>query len=158
MTMKEYDDRYNPDPTPLLRMILGVILGIVLCGLLSLLVGCGTKTQVVEVPQVREVYVHQTDTLVRRDSVYFKDSVYIVQRGDTVYHNSYHTLYKDRLVYNTHTDTVHKTDTLTVVKTVEVEKKAGWWKRTLGKVEDMLVMALLIVGSVLLLRWWVNRK
>lgn len=157
MTLEEYDDRYNPDPTPLYNVVKGTLWGVVLCGLIWLLTGCTTPTKIVEVPTVHTEYIHQTDTLLYRDSIHTRDSIYIIQRGDTIYHNAYHTIYKDRLVYNTHTDTVNKTDTLTVVKTVEVERRQSWLKRTFGKIEDSVLLAALMVGLVLGLRWWLGR-
>lgn len=158
MTLEDYDDMYSPDLRPFFRVVRAAVAGLLLCGLLSLLIGCSPKVIEVPVPQVHTEYVSKTDTLIRKDSVYFRDSVYIVQRGDTIYHNAYHTIYKDKLVYNTKTDTIHKTDTVTVVQRVEVEKKVSWWKKTWNKIEDTLLIVAVVALLIAVARWRIKNK
>lgn len=54
-----------------------------------------------------------------RDSIYIKDSVFVSSKGDTVFLNKWHTVYRDRIVR----DTLYKSvcDTTTVVRTVQRE-------------------------------------
>ena len=89
-----------------------------------LLTGC--KTKYVAVPEYHQVFVEKHDTLVHRDSIFEKDSVYIVQNGDTI--TTYRTkiLYSDRwrerVVYR---DSV-RTDSIRVP--YPVEKKLTYWQ------------------------------
>lgn len=84
--------------------------------LLFLCCSCSTtKIVEVEVPKTHTEYIHNTDTLISYDSIYVSEK----HEHDTIWLNT--TKYK--YIYKVKTDTVCKTDTLTVVKTVEVEKK-----------------------------------
>ena len=56
-------------------------------------------------------------TLLQRDSIEVRDSVYIVERGDTVFKTRYHYIYRDRVVCDTFYH--HSSDTVTKVVTVE---------------------------------------
>lgn len=79
---------------------------------LPLLSGCRTKY--VSVPEYHTEYVNRTDSFLKTDSVYMKDSVFVVQRGDTVFCNK--VVYKDRYhnIYKVKTDSVFKTDSVSV--------------------------------------------
>ena len=39
MTLEEYDDMYSPDLRPFFRVVRAVVVGLLLCGVLSLLIG-----------------------------------------------------------------------------------------------------------------------
>jgi hypothetical protein len=85
----------------------------------------GCKTKYVTVPEYHNVYVEKHDTLIARDSIYEKDSIYIVQSGDTV------TAYRDRIYYRdrwrdkiVYRDSI-KTDSVRVAYPV-VTNKVGW--------------------------------
>jgi len=90
---------------------------------------------------------------IRHDSVYQRDSVYIIDRGDTVYK------YKDRYLYKylylNRTDTVIKTDSIQVP--YPVEKQLTRWQKI--KIElggwsfgIIISFALVIVGWLILKR------
>lgn len=66
-------------------------------------------------------------TVAKADSVYLRDSVAVVQRGDTVYH----TVWRDRYRWRLRTDTVYKSATDTVRASVPypVERKLTRWER-----------------------------
>lgn len=123
---------------------------IVTLSILFLLVGCKahkqlisekeTQVEVVEKPIVHEIY--KTNTV--RDTVFHKDSVIILQKGDTIYEKSVREFHH----YISSTDTVHKNDTITNVVIqpverivnnkveVEVPKPLNWWEKirmTLGE-------------------------
>lgn len=53
-------------------------------------------------------YMHRIDTVyvakIQKDSIWFKDSIYIKDKGDTIWMKEWHTKYVDRL----HIDTVYK--------------------------------------------------
>ncbi len=77
-------------------------------------VGCSPRTQIrtVEVPIRTKEYKDRY----LRDSVYFYDSIFVSEVSDTLIINKFHYKYIDRIVK----DTISKTDTITLVKTVEV--------------------------------------
>ena len=66
---------------------------------------------------------------IQKDSVYYSDTVRIIERGDTIkiYRDRWRTVYKDRLVR----DTFVKQDTITKPYPVEVIKNRipgiMWW-------------------------------
>lgn len=120
-----------------------------------LLTGC--KTKYVAVPEYHQVFVEKHDTLVHRDSIFEKDSVYIVQNGDTI--TTYRTkiLYRDRwrerIVYR---DSV-RTDSIRVP--YPVEKKLTYWQKRwmdAGKILTFFISACFIV--FLVRRWLLARS
>ena len=113
------------------------------------------KTQVVEVPKIEHHYqsTHQRDTIIERDSVI------ILQKGDTIYHHTHHFTKK---VVELH-DTVHHVDTLTVVEPVEIvqtkyiEKQLTPWQIVRLNFANLILLA---IGGFLALRLiaFVGRK
>jgi hypothetical protein len=96
------------------------LLGLMLLGMLT-----SCRTKYVAVPEYHNVYVEKHDTLIARDSIYEKDSIYIVKNGDTV------TAYRDRIYYRdrwrdkiVYRDSI-KTDSVRVPVPV-VTNKVGW--------------------------------
>lgn len=100
-----------------------------------------TQVEVVEKPVIHEVY--KVNTV--RDTVFHKDSVIILQKGDTIYEKSVREFHH----YISSTDTVHSNDTITKVVVqpvekivnrqtqVEVPKPLNWWEKirmTLGDI------------------------
>ena len=79
---------------------------------LTTIISC-TTTKIVEVPieTIKTEYIEQ----VKYDSIYSKDSIYIMQKGDTIYNNKVQYLYK----YKYLRDTVNITDTVPKIVTVK---------------------------------------
>lgn len=103
---------------------LGQVLWLAVAVAVCFLMG-GCKTKYVAVPEYHNVYVEKHDTLIARDSIYEKDSIYIVKNGDTV------TAYRDRIYYRdrwrdkiVYRDSI-KTDSVRVAYPV-VTNKVGW--------------------------------
>ena len=115
--------------------------------LVLLLSGCATK--VVTVPEIHTEYVYRTDSFLQRDSIYVNDSVFVREKGDTVWIERYKTLYRDRWRDVVRVDSVVKVDSIPYK--VEVEKPLTWWERQ--KIEfgelAMFLMAVLLVFVVL---------
>ena len=113
---------------------------------LACLTGC--KTKYVTVPEYHQVFVEKHDTLVHRDSIFEKDSVWMVISGDTI--TTYRTkiLYRDRwrekIVYR---DSL-RVDSIRVP--YPVEKKLTFWQKTWIKTGKILgvfiVFSLIIIG------------
>lgn len=93
------------------KLLLAILLGI-------LLSGCAT-TKYVEVP-VDRVKIEYRDR-VSVDTLYRSDSTIIREKGDTVFLEKYKYIYRVKELK----DTVNVTDTITVVKPVEVTKEVN---------------------------------
>lgn len=141
----------------MMRRILAII-----SVLLLLLVSCKankqiitekeTKTEVVEKPIIHEIY--KVNTV--RDTVWNKDSVYIIQKGDTVYNKTIREFHH----YSHTTDTIHSNDTITKVVVqpvekiikekveVEVEKPLNWWQKVRICLGDFAMMAIAVLLGV----------
>lgn len=115
----DYDNPLNNNGG-CLGQVLWLAVAVAVCFLMG-----GCKTKYVAVPEYHNVYVEKHDTLIARDSIYEKDSIYIVKNGDTV------TAYRDRIYYRdrwrdkiVYRDSI-KTDSVRVAYPV-VTNKVGW--------------------------------
>lgn len=117
------------------------------------LVSC--KTKYVVVPEWHEVIVNKHDTLMTRDSIYERDSIYIIKSGDTV--TTYRTKYvymdrwRDRVVYR---DSL-RVDSVRVP--YPVEKKLGLWDRTVLAVAKPIIALVIVALALLLIRYLIRR-
>lgn len=96
------------------------------------LTGCKT-VKFVPVPEYHTLYKTRADTVWRMDSVYFRDSVYIAAKGDTVYLTKTHWRERFRNVYHVKVDTVMQRDSIPVPYPVE-KPLTKWqlWKLNMG--------------------------
>ena len=96
------------------------------------LTGCKT-VKFVPVPEFHTLYKMRVDTVQRWDSVYFRDSVYIAVKGDTVYLTKTHWRERFRNVYHIKADTVMQLDSIRVPYPVE-KPLTKWqqWKMDMG--------------------------
>lgn len=135
------------------RMCLGALMAVVALIVATLLCGC-TKT--VYVPAQSVSYRADTVRLVteRTDSVYRLDSVFVLQRGDTVVINCYRERWRDRREVVHDTTVAVRADTIRVPypveKTVEIEKPFPWWSKLLMLVG---ILALSIAVAWLALKY-----
>ena len=84
---------------------------------MTLLLGsCKVKEKIVEVPIPQIKTEIKYIDKVKYDSIYLKDSVYIVQKGDTIYNNK--VAYRYKYKYLKDTVIVNKTDTITRLQKV----------------------------------------
>lgn len=81
-----------------------------------LLSSCKVKEKIVEVPISQIKTEIKYIDKIKYDSIYLKDSVYIVQKGDTIYNNK--VAYRYKYKYLKDTVTVNKTDTITRLQKV----------------------------------------
>lgn len=135
-----------------LHMILTMIAFIVLLCMVLSVVSC-TTTKYIEVP------VTHTDTLiqtkVQRDSIWKHDSIYLHEwmKGDTVYieKTRWLTGYKERL----RIDTVYKSRTDTITKTITVTKTDSltWWQQTRIKFANVMIYLAILIFVV-----WLAKK
>ena len=90
------------------------------------LTGCKT-VRYVPVPEYHTLYKTRVDTVQLLDSVYFRDSVFIAAKGDTVYMTKTHWRERLRNIYHTKTDTIMQRDSIRVP--YPVEKPLTKWQR-----------------------------
>lgn len=90
---------------------------------MTLLLGsCKVKEKIVEVPVPQIKTEIKYIDKVKYDSIYLKDSVYIIQKGDTVYNNK--VAYRYKYKYLKDTITINKADTITrLQKITEIKVK-----------------------------------
>lgn len=96
------------------------------------LTGCKT-VRYVPVPEYHTLYKMRVDTVQRWDSVYFRDSVYIAVKGDTVCLTKTHWRERFRNVYHIKADTIMQRDSIPVPYAVE-KPLTKWqrWKMDMG--------------------------
>ena len=90
---------------------------------MTLLLGsCKVKEKIVEVPIPQIKTEIKYIDKVKYDSIYLKDSVYIIQRGDTIYNTK--VAYRYKYKYLKDTITINKADTITrLQKITEIKVK-----------------------------------
>lgn len=126
-----------------------VLLALILAtGLLFFMAGCS--------PRIIERVSVQRDTtyITRTDSVKFydRDSIFVKEKGDTVYKYVEKWRWRDRVKIDTVLSV--KVDSVTVerVKEVKVQQPLSWWQKF------RLGAFWWLVGSVLALLLWTTRK
>lgn len=106
--------------------------------LVLITVGC-TRMVYIPVESVKTEYINKMSI----DSIYLYDSVYLKEKGDTIFMEKYKYSYRDRL----RVDTVIQKDSILVPYPVIVEKKLTWWQRIKLEFADWYLLAtLLVVG------------
>ena len=126
-------------------LLLALLLSVILITLAS---SCSPRI----VEHIR--YQHDTTYVVKRDSVRFydRDSIYIREKGDTVYKYVEKWRWRDRVrvdtFYRTRVDSVFVEHT----KIVEVEKPLSWWRKW------QIGAFWWLCGAVVLLLLWTFRK
>lgn len=113
---------------------------------------CGCKTvKFVPVPEYHTLYKTRVDTVQRWDSIYFRDSVYVAAKGDTVYLTKTHWRERFRNVYHVKVDTVMQRDSVRVPYPVE-KPLTKWqlWKMDMGgwAMGAAAVLAILVILKV----------
>ena len=131
------------------------ILWFVLAGLICLFTG-SCKTKYVSVPEYHEVIVNKHDTLITRDSIFQKDSVYMWMRGDTIWKEKYSVLYKDRwrdkIVYR---DSI-RVDSVRVPMPVVTNKVR--WQDKVAYIGLGIVISVFIIVVIFIVRWFLARR
>lgn len=96
------------------------------------LTGCKT-VRYVPVPEYHTLYKTRVDTVQLLDSVYFRDSVFIAAKGDTVFLTKTHWRERFRNIYHIKADTVMQLDSILVAYPVEKQlTKWEQWKMDFG--------------------------
>ena len=120
--------------------------------LLLFLCLCGCRTEYVPIESVR--YDSVMIEKLMRDSVFVRDSVYLKEKGDTVFK------YKDRFVYvyKNRVDTFFAEKIREKEIPVPVERKLTWWEVVKMEWLDRIFAALVIVALYWKIKEWLARK
>jgi hypothetical protein len=120
--------------------------------LFAVLLLCGCRTEYVPIESVR--YDSVMIEKLMRDSVFVRDSVYLKEKGDTVFK------YKDRFVYvyKNRIDTFFAEKIREKEVPVPVERKLTWWEVVKMEWLDRIFAALIIVALYWNLKEWLARR
>lgn len=124
---------------------------IIILGLLTL---TGCKTKYVLVPEYHKEYINKIDSVLRRDSIYVIDSVFIKQNGDTVflskvsYRDVYHNIYKVKH------DSIIKRDSIPYPVVRELTKNEQRLI-SIGKYSIVVIVTLIVI---LVIYWYRNKR
>lgn len=115
-----------------------------------LLVGCRTIEIVREVPVEVVKYVQRSDTLIMNTT----DSVYIRQKGDTVYSEKFRTVYRDRVRVERdsipYIVEITKTDVRVEKEEVPVKVRDWiWWIGAIGIIYAFIRLVLFVRKKLL---------
>ena len=128
---------------------IGVIIFFVTLMLVMSIVCSCTTTKTVERVNRDSVYVDR----LKRDSIYQRDSIYMLIKGDTVYKYEYKYRYRDKMLRDT--ISISKTDSIPypVEVTKYVDKKLSWWQSTL-----LYTGAIAWIVAIIGLAYWTNKR
>lgn len=112
---------------------------------------CSCSTQYVPVESVR--YDSVFFAKIQKDSIFVRDSVFIRQKGDTVFKDKFQFVYK--YVLQRDTAYIVRTDSISVP--IPVEKKRTRWEQTKIDIAHTAVSLVAIVILCLLMKWMVKR-
>ena len=132
----------NKEQLTLKQLLVGLLMGIIACAMITLCAGCKSVETVV----VKE---HHTDTLKitkhQRDSVWMHDSIHVTEKGDTVRIEKWHTKYIEKAVH----DTLYQSNRDSIPYPVEVTKEVAaplkWWQKTLMIIGGSAMIAILLL-------------
>lgn len=86
---------------------------------------------------------------VRSDSIVVHDSIYIVERGDTIFQYKYKYIYRDRVLHDTLYH--HRCDTIT--QFVEVEKQLTFWQQKKMEIGSLVMWIAPFIAAIMLVKW-----
>ena len=122
--------------------------------LVGFLMSC-TTTRVVTVERVKNDTTYITKQ--QRDSIWLHDSIHVMERGDTISIERWHTKYIEREIH----DTLYraKTDSIPVPYEVikEVPAELSWWQTARIHLANILLYAILIFGIIKLGKWHLSK-
>ena len=80
----------------------------------------------------------------RRDSVYIKDSVMVMVKGDTIVKDRWRVVWKEKLIK----DTIYVSNTDTLYKVIETERELTKWQRTKMSLGETMIIFIIIAVIV----------
>lgn len=88
----------------------------------------------------------------QRDSIHVHDSIFMYAKGDTIFRDRWHTMYKDRLIRDT--TYINKTDTIRVP--YPVEKRLSRWQSMKLELGGLAIG--IVVAFTLIIACWLIHK
>ena len=157
---KDYDDDIGSKHEGCASMCIVIAIIFSLVVLLLSLCSCKTQYKVVEVPRVVTQTNVEHHTNIVRDTLLRRDSVIIVQRGDTVYHETWHHLQAINRTYiaDTVRDTIPQIVTVTKTEIKEVEKKLSKWQQLKMQLNGWLMAVVNLIVLVGGAYWIIKLK
>ena len=125
---------------------------IIYCVILLTLAICSSCRSVKYVPvetvRVDSLYL----TIHERDSIHIKDSIYIREKGDTVFVERWRTQYRDR----GRTDTLYVDRVREVQVPYPVEKELTWWQEVMINFGDFSLGIIFVLLFIII--WMIKKK
>ena len=125
---------------------------IIYCVILLTLAICSSCRSVKYVPvetvRVDSLYL----TIHERDSIHIKDSIYIREKGDTVFVERWRTQYRDR----GRTDTLYVDRVREVQVPYPVEKELTWWQEVKINFGDFSLVIIFVLLFIII--WMIKKK
>lgn len=90
----------------------------------------------------------------QRDSIHVHDSIVIQSKGDTVFRDRWHTLYRDR--YLRDTTYIYRTDSIQVPYLVE--RELTWWQSMKQETGGIAIGVIIALCFIILFLMKKNRK
>lgn len=136
------------------------LIGLYILALLGLLcVVCSCKSiQYVPVETVKTEYRTRTDTLMQKDSIYLRDSIWVEKSGDTVTTYKTRYMYQDRWRDRVVRDTIIKTDSIQVP--YPVERKLSRWEQFCLDYGKVMVgtTGVLLLSIAIIIAIWIRKR
>lgn len=117
--------------------------------ILYMLASCRTEYIPIESVRHDSIFIER----LMKDSIFVQDSVFIRQKGDTVFKDKFKFVYKYVLLRDTMMTI--KTDSIPVP--VPVEKKRTWWEQTKIDIATTTIQLVALAIFYLLIRWIFRR-
>ena len=120
--------------------------------LLTLAICSSCRTKYVPVESVRTEIEYRDRW--QRDSIHVHDSIVIQSKGDTVFRDRWHTLYRDR--YLSDTTYIYRTDSIQVPYLVE--RNLTWWQKVKQETGGIAIGVIIALCFIILFLMKKNRK
>lgn len=117
--------------------------------IIFMLASCRTEYIPIESVRYDSIYFAK----LQKDSIYIQDSIYIKEKGDTVFVDKFKYIYK----YVNIQDTcfIEKTDSILIP--YPIERKLTWWERKTQNLGDWIVDLIIIFILYRLLGWLIKK-
>lgn len=89
-----------------------------------------------------------------KDSVFVRDSVYLQEKGDTVFKNKDKYVY----VYKLRVDTFYVYKVREVEVPVPVERELSWWEEIKLEYTEIVISVLVAIALINAIRAWIVKK
>lgn len=136
-----------------LYAVLSAVVIIGMAFLVVLLSGCRSVKEI-PVEKTEYKYIDRYIDKIKVDSIYQRDSIYIREKGDTIYE------YKDKIIikYQYLSDTIYicKVDSISVPQIIEVEKRLSQWEEAKMKVGGFAIPLIFVLLFIAV--GWIIRK